>query len=122
MVFDADEAEILGNEGKKVILIRPETTPDDIHGIVAAQAVVTSRGGMTSHAAVVARGMGKACICGCEALKIDLKAKQMSIGDTVIREGEVLTIDGATGEVMIGEIPMIEPQLLRGIPSPFAMG
>lgn len=111
VVFDADEAEILGNEGKKVILIRPETTPDDIHGIVAAQAVVTSRGGMTSHAAVVARGMGKACICGCEALKIDLKAKQMSIGDTVIREGEVLTIDGATGEVMIGEIPMIEPQL-----------
>lgn len=111
VVFDADEAEILGNEGKKVILIRPETTPDDIHGIIAAQAVVTSRGGMTSHAAVVARGMGKACICGCESLKIDLKAKQLSIGDTVIREGEVLTIDGATGEVMIGEIPMIEPQL-----------
>ena len=75
VVFDADEAEVLGNEGKKVILVRPETTPDDIHGIVAAQAVVTSRGGMTSHAAVVARGMGKACICGCEALKIDLQSK-----------------------------------------------
>ena len=73
VVFDADEAEQLGKEGKKVILVRPETTPDDIHGIVAAEAVVTSRGGMTSHAAVVARGMGKACICGCESLKIDLK-------------------------------------------------
>ena len=73
VVFDADEAEKLGNDGKKVILVRPETTPDDIHGIVSAQAIVTSRGGMTSHAAVVARGMGKACICGCEALKIDLK-------------------------------------------------
>ena len=69
VVFDADEAEKLGNDGKKVILVRPETTPDDIHGIVSAQAVVTSRGGMTSHAAVVARGMGKACICGCEAIK-----------------------------------------------------
>ena len=75
VVFDADEAEQLGNDGKKVILVRSETTPDDIHGIVAAQAVVTSRGGMTSHAAVVARGMGKACICGCESIKIDFKAK-----------------------------------------------
>ncbi|MGG0717299.1 pyruvate, phosphate dikinase [Robertmurraya massiliosenegalensis] len=111
IVFDADEAETLGNEGKKVILVRPETTPDDIHGIIAAQAVVTSRGGMTSHAAVVARGMGKACICGCEALKIDLKAKQFSIGETILREGEVITIDGATGEIIKGEIPMIEPQL-----------
>ncbi|WP_019156236.1 pyruvate, phosphate dikinase [Robertmurraya massiliosenegalensis] len=111
VVFDADEAEALGNEGKKVILVRPETTPDDIHGIIAAQAVVTSRGGMTSHAAVVARGMGKACICGCEALKIDLKAKQFFVGETVISEGEMITIDGATGEIMMGEIPMIEPQL-----------
>jgi pyruvate, orthophosphate dikinase len=111
VVFDADEAESLTNEGKKVILVRPETTPDDIHGIVAAQAVVTSRGGMTSHAAVVARGMGKACICGCEALKIDLRAKQFSIGDTVVNYGDIITIDGATGEIMLGEIPMIEPEL-----------
>ncbi|WP_442593902.1 pyruvate, phosphate dikinase [Neobacillus sp. D3-1R] len=111
VVFDADEAESLTNEGKKVILVRPETTPDDIHGIVAAQAVVTSRGGMTSHAAVVARGMGKACICGCEALKIDLKAKQFSIGDTLVNYGDTITIDGATGEIMLGEIPMIEPEL-----------
>ncbi|TKC15361.1 pyruvate, phosphate dikinase [Robertmurraya kyonggiensis] len=111
VVFDADEAEQLGNDGKRVILVRPETTPDDIHGIIAAQAVVTSRGGMTSHAAVVARGMGKACICGCEALKIDLREKQFRIGDTVVNHGDMITIDGATGEIMLGEIPMIEPQL-----------
>ena len=111
VVFDADEAEKLGNDGKKVILVRPETTPDDIHGIVSAQAVVTSRGGMTSHAAVVARGMGKACICGCEALKIDLKAKQFSVGDTTVQYGDIITIDGTTGEIMLGEIPMIAPEL-----------
>ncbi len=112
VVFDADEAEQLGNDGKKVILVRSETTPDDIHGIVAAQAVVTSRGGMTSHAAVVARGMGKACICGCEAIKIDLKAKQFTVGETVVKYGDIITIDGSTGEIMLGEIPMIEPSYL----------
>ncbi len=111
VVFDADEAEQLGNEGKKVILVRPETTPDDIHGIVASQAVLTSRGGMTSHAAVVARGMGKACICGCEAIKIDLKAKQFKVGDTVVNYQETITIDGTTGEIMLGEISMIDPEL-----------
>lgn len=111
VVFDADEAEALSNEGKKVILVRPETTPDDIHGIIAAQAIVTSRGGMTSHAAVVARGMGKACICGCEVLKIDLRAKQFRVGDTVVQYGDIITIDGSTGEIMLGEIPMIEPEL-----------
>lgn len=111
VVFDADEAEELCNAGKKVILVRPETTPDDIHGIVAAQAIVTSRGGMTSHAAVVARGMGKACICGCDALKIDVKAKQFTVKEKVINYGDIITIDGSTGEIMLGEIPMIEPQL-----------
>ena len=111
VVFDADEAEQLGNDGKKVILVRSETTPDDIHGIVAAQAIVTSRGGMTSHAAVVARGMGKACICGCEAIKIDLKANQFTVGEIVVKYGDIITIDGSTGEVMLGEIPMIDPQL-----------
>jgi pyruvate,orthophosphate dikinase len=111
VVFDADEAEALGTAGKKVILVRPETTPDDIHGIVASQAVVTSRGGMTSHAAVVARGMGKACICGCEELKIDLRNKQFTVGDTVVKQGDVITIDGGTGEIMLGEIPMIDPEL-----------
>ena len=111
VVFDADEAEQLGNDGKKVILVRSETTPDDIHGIVAAQAIVTSRGGMTSHAAVVARGMGKACICGCEAIKIDFKANQFTVGEIVVKYGDIITIDGSTGEVMLGEIPMIDPEL-----------
>ena len=111
VVFDADEAEKLGNEGKKVILVRAETTPDDLHGMVYAQGIVTSRGGMTSHAAVVARGMGKACICGCEPLKIDLKAKQFTVGDTVVNYGDIITIDGSTGEIMLGEISMIDPEL-----------
>ncbi|WP_307404997.1 pyruvate, phosphate dikinase [Neobacillus ginsengisoli] len=113
VVFDADEAEQLSNDGKKVILVRPETTPDDIHGIVASQAILTSRGGMTSHAAVVARGMGKACICGCEALKIDVKAKKFTVGETVVSYGEIITIDGSTGEIMLGEIPMIDPELSK---------
>ncbi|SDO36207.1 pyruvate, phosphate dikinase [Halobacillus aidingensis] len=111
VVFDADEADKLSKEGKKVILVRPETTPDDIHGIVAAQATVTSRGGMTSHAAVVARGMGKACICGCDSLKIHLDSKQFAVGDTTVNQGEIITIDGSTGEIFLGEIPMIEPEL-----------
>lgn len=113
VVFDADEAERLAKENQKVILVRPETTPDDIHGIVAAEATVTSRGGMTSHAAVVARGMGKACICGCEVLKIDLKSQQFKVGETIVRKGDVITIDGSTGEMMVGDIPMIEPKLSK---------
>lgn len=110
-VFDADEAEKLAKDGKKVILIRPETTPDDIHGIVAAQATVTSRGGMTSHAAVVARGMGKACICGCESLSIDLKSQHFKVGNIIVKQGDIITVDGSTGEIMLGEIPMIDPKL-----------
>ncbi|SFJ81712.1 pyruvate phosphate dikinase [Halobacillus dabanensis] len=111
VVFDADEAEELSKDGKKVILVRPETTPDDIHGIVAAQATVTSRGGMTSHAAVVARGMGKACICGCDSIKIHLESNQFIAGPTTVNHGDTITIDGSTGEIFLGEIPMIEPEL-----------
>ncbi|WP_048600311.1 pyruvate, phosphate dikinase [Rubeoparvulum massiliense] len=111
VVFDADEAEELGNAGEKVILVRPETTPDDIHGIVAAQGVVTSRGGMTSHAAVVARGMGKACICGCEAIQIDLKAQRFHVGSLEIHHGDIISIDGSTGEVMKGAAKMVDPEL-----------
>lgn len=113
VVFDADEAERLGNEGEKVILVRSETTPDDIHGIVKAQGVLTSRGGMTSHAAVVARGMGKPCVCGCEALKIDYDAKQFTVGDLVIKKGEQISIDGSTGNVIIGEVPLIDPTFTK---------
>ncbi|TXC91024.1 pyruvate, phosphate dikinase [Metabacillus litoralis] len=111
VVFTADDAEKLTHDHKKVILVRPETTPDDIHGMIASQATVTSRGGMTSHAAVVARGMGKACICGCEALSINLKQKHFSVGDIVINEGDIITVDGSTGEIFLGEIKMIEPGL-----------
>lgn len=111
VVFDPDEAEAMGNEGQKVILVRTETTPDDIHGIVAAQGVLTSRGGMTSHAAVVARGMGKPCVSGCEAVKIDYEKGEFTVGQLVVKKGDVISIDGSTGEVMIGEVPMIDPEL-----------
>lgn len=111
VIFDADLAEKKNLEGKKVILVRSETTPDDIHGIVAAQGVLTSRGGMTSHAAVVARGMGKPCISGCEAIKIDFEASLFHVGEQVIREGEIISIDGTTGNVYYGEVPLIPPSL-----------
>jgi len=110
-IFDANEAERLGKEGEKVILVRLETTPDDIHGVVMAQGVLTSRGGMTSHAAVVARGMGKPCVCGCEALNIDYKEKKMTVGDLEIKEGDVITIDGSTGQVIFGEVPLVSPEM-----------
>lgn len=111
VLFDADLAEKKGEAGEAVILVRNETTPDDIHGIVFAQGVLTSRGGMTSHAAVVARGMGKPCVCGCESIKIDVANQLFSVQDMVVRAGDVITIDGATGRVMLGEVPMIEPTL-----------
>lgn len=110
-VFDAEEAEKEGRRGKKVILVREETKPDDIHGFFAAQGILTSRGGKTSHAAVVARGMGKPCVAGCEALKIDMRMRLAKVGNTIIREGDMITIDGTTGEVMLGEVPTIEPEL-----------
>ncbi len=110
-VFDADLAEKLAAAGKKVILVRTETTPDDIHGIVAAQGILTSRGGMTSHAAVVARGMGKPCVCGCEAIRINPSAPEFQVNDLVVRQGDVISIDGATGRVILGEVPMLEPEL-----------
>ncbi len=111
VVFNADEAAALEKEGKALILVRTETTPDDIHGIIAAKGILTSRGGMTSHAAVVARGMGKPCVCGCEALKIDYANQQIVIGEQVIKGGDVVSIDGSTGRVIIGEVPLIDPEL-----------
>ncbi len=111
VVFDADEAEKLGNEGEVLILVRTETTPDDIHGIVAAQGILTSRGGMTSHAAVVARGMGKPCVCGCESLRIDYAAGQFTVGQLVVKKGDMISIDGSTGQVMLDKVPMIDPEL-----------
>jgi pyruvate,orthophosphate dikinase len=111
VVFNADLAEKMGNDGEKVLLVRMETTPDDIHGIVAAQGILTSRGGMTSHAAVVARGMGKPCVCGCEAIKLDYANGTFKAGEIVVKEGDVISVDGSSGQVMLGEVPMIDPEL-----------
>lgn len=108
-VFDADTAERLGHLGEAIILLREETKPEDIHGFFAAQGILTSRGGKTSHAAVVARGMGKACVAGAEDIAIDVKMRLAIVGDIHIREGDVITIDGSTGDIFLGHIPTIEP-------------
>jgi pyruvate,orthophosphate dikinase len=110
-VFDADRADELGSAGHKIILVRPETSPDDVHGMIAAQGVLTARGGKTSHAAVVARGMGKPAIVGAEGITIDSDRRVMSVGGQTISEGEWISIDGATGEVYSGEIETIQPTL-----------
>ena len=110
-VFDPDEAEELAKEGKKVILVRTETSPEDFHGMVAAQAILTSRGGMTSHAAVVARGMGKCCVAGCDQVVVDYANQQFTAGDIVVKKGESLTLDGSTGRVILGEVPLIKPEI-----------
>ncbi|MGZ9107562.1 MAG: pyruvate, phosphate dikinase [Micavibrio sp.] len=110
-VFTADDAEEKAKNGTKIILCRRETSPEDIHGMHAAAGILTSRGGMTSHAAVVARGMGRPCVAGAGTLQIDAAAKTMRIGDVVVREGDMVTIDGGTGEVMLGAVATVEPQL-----------
>ncbi len=110
VVLDADEAAKQGTT-EKVILVRPETNPDDIHGLVAARGVLTSRGGMTSHAAIVARGMGKPAVVGAESVVIDEEAHTFSVNGVIVHAGEIITIDGSTGEVMRGEVPVIEPRL-----------
>ncbi|QLQ12937.1 MAG: pyruvate, phosphate dikinase [Brevundimonas sp.] len=111
VVFSADEAERLGQAGEAVILVREETSPEDIHGMHAAQGIVTARGGMTSHAAVVARGMGRPCVCGIGEMHIDDKAGQFTARGRTFKAGDVITIDGAKGEVMAGAVAMIEPEL-----------
>ena len=112
VVFSADEAEEAAKIGLKVILVRVETSPEDIHGMHAAQGILTARGGMTSHAAVVARGMGKCCVAGCGDIKVDYKTQQFVARDgVVIKKGDVITLDGSTGEVMKGEVPTVQPEL-----------
>jgi pyruvate, orthophosphate dikinase len=111
IVLDADAAEQRGKAGESVILVRWETTPDDIHGLIQAAGILTAHGGMTSHAAVVARGMGKPCVAGCEALSIDLNARTITLGDETLSEGDALTIDGGTGAVIVGEVPLVAPQV-----------
>jgi len=110
-VFDPDEAEELAKTGEKVILVRIETAPEDFHGMVAAQAILTARGGMTSHAAVVARGMGKPCVAGAGDLRINYAEQMMTVNGTVIRKGDWITIDGGSGEVFAGQMPTVEPEL-----------
>jgi pyruvate,orthophosphate dikinase len=111
IVLDADLAEERGRAGDDVLLVRWETTPDDIHGLVHARGVLTAHGGMTSHAAVVARGMGKPCVAGCEALSIDTGARTVRIGDLELNEGDQLTIDGGTGRVIVGSVPLVPPAI-----------
>ena len=111
IVLDADTAEQRGASGESVILVRWETTPDDIHGLIKAAGILTAHGGMTSHAAVVARGMGKPCVAGCDALSIDLDARTITLGTQTLSEGDVLTIDGGTGAVIIGEVPLVSPEV-----------
>ena len=111
VVFDSDEAEELKKAGKKVILVRTETSPEDIHGMHAAEAIITARGGMTSHAAVVARGMGRPCVSGAGDIRINYEAKEFSVMNRVVKRGDTLTIDGATGQVFFGCVDMLQPEL-----------
>ncbi len=111
VVFDADTAEKRAAAGDAVILVRTETSPEDIHGMHAAKGILTARGGMTSHAAVVARGMGRPCVSGAGMLSIDVKARVMRVGERIVKEGEILTLDGTTGEVMLGAVETVQPEL-----------
>ena len=111
VVFTPDEAEEMAAEGEQVVLVRVETSPDDFHGMVAAQAIVTARGGMTSHAAVVARGMGKTCVSGASALDVDYGQHQFTVNGEVVTKGEWITVDGSTGRVFLGKVPTIQPTL-----------
>jgi len=114
-VFDARTAEAQAAAGERVILVRPMTEPDDVGGMYASQGILTSRGGKTSHAAVVARGAGKPCVCGVEALKIDLARRQFTVGKRTVKEGDVIAINGTSGEVVIGEVPLVEPELSKNL-------
>ncbi len=111
IVFDPDEAETLAQVGEKVILVRRETVPDDIHGMIAAQGILTTRGGSTSHAAVVARGMGKPCVAGCESLILDLRHETLSANGLTLHKGDYISIDGATGEVFKGNLPTVDGKI-----------
>ena len=111
VVFDADTAAAAGEKGDAVILVRRETNPDDLHGMIAARGILTSHGGKTSHAAVVARGMGKPAVCGAEALKIDAAKRRFTANGTTVTEGDIISIDGTTGRVVLGEVPLVEPKL-----------
>src|SRR5207245_3837468 len=103
VVFVADTAEARAKAGEKVLLVRPETNPDDVHGIIGSEGTLTARGGATSHAAVVARGLGKPCVAGCEDLRIDLEHRLFSVDGVTVHEGDIITINGSTGDVILGD-------------------
>ena len=107
VVFTADDAEEWKNRGEQVILVREETSPEDVHGMHAAEAILTARGGMTSHAALVARGWGKCCIVGCNEINISVNDRQLSVGDVIIKEGDWITMNGTTGIVYLGQLDLI---------------
>jgi pyruvate,orthophosphate dikinase len=111
IVFSSEDAEALKNQGRKVILVRIETSPEDIHGMHAAEGILTTRGGMTSHAAVVARGMGKPCVSGAGTLRVDYRAQTMTVGGKTLKKGDILTIDGSKGQILAGKVAMLEPAL-----------
>src|SRR3954452_12184682 len=111
IVFSADEAENMKSQGHRVILVRIETSPEDIHGMHAAEGILTTRGGMTSHAAVVARGMGKPCVSGAGTIRVDYAANTLNAGGVTLKKGDIVTIDGSTGQVLAGKVPMLEPEL-----------
>ena len=110
-VFHADDAQVMNREGHSVILVRPETSPEDINGMHAARGILTKHGGQTSHAALVARGMGRPCVTGAGAIRVDVEGGSFSVGDVTVKRGDTITIDGSAGEVILGEIPTIEPEL-----------
>ena len=113
-MFDSATAVKLAGQGEKVILVRRETNPDDLHGMIAAQGILTSRGGKTSHAAVVARGMGKTCVCGADELEVDTKAKKFTApGGVTVSEGDMISIDGTSGVVYAGEVPVVASEVVR---------
>jgi pyruvate,orthophosphate dikinase len=114
-VFDADAAELRAAKGEQVILVCEETTPEDFHGMVAARAILTARGGMTSHAAVVARGMGKCAVVGCKEIHVDSTRRSFTVGDTIVAEGDWITLDGATGRVFLGDLPTMPSEVMRVI-------
>src|SRR4030095_16056501 len=109
VVFHSEEAQEAAERGEHVVLVRQETSPEDIQGMTVAAGVLTARGGQTSHAAVVARGMGKPCVVGCTDIQVDYARELFYAGDSVVRKGDWITIDGGTGEVMLGQVPMIAP-------------
>src|SRR5690606_24335228 len=109
VVFSPDEAAERGAAGEPVVLVRRETSPEDFHGMVAARAILTARGGMTSHAAVVARGMGKCCVVGAAGVEMDEAYRRFRAGEAVVHEGDWITLDGSTGRVILGQVPTVEP-------------